>query len=476
MIILFMNFDHSFWYCDKMTDVENAIIGNVSKPSDDGGMKKFMFVWSGQFISILGSSMTGFSLAIWAWMITGQATALALVGFCSFAPTIFLSPVAGALVDRWDRKRTMILSDLAAGIETVIVLILILTGGLAIWHLCVLGMISGAFGAFQFPAFFAAITMMVDKRHYGRASSLMSIAGSASAIIAPVTAVALLGTVGIVGILVFDIITFVYAISTVLLINIPNPPPSEVGEKSQGSLWKESVFGFKYIKERRGLLGLLLFFLAFNLAATLGNTVLAPMILARSGNSSLALGAVQSMFGIGGVAIAIWGGPKYKVGGIILGALGGSLLGVAVIGLGQSVTFWALGAFMMALLFPLIGASSQAIWQSKVAPDVQGRVFATRQMMAQACVPIAMLLAGPLADRVFEPAMMPSGSLANTFGWLVGTGPGAGMGLMLFISGMLTATVCVFALASPTIRNLETDMPDHDALFVKLANPAATPS
>jgi MFS family permease len=461
-----------------MTDVENS--EKERKPSDDGGMKKFMFVWSGQFISILGSSMTGFALAIWAWMLTGQATALALVGFFSFAPAILLSPVAGALVDRWDRKRTMILSDLAAGMETVIVLILILTGGLEIWHLCVLGAISGAFGAFQFPAFSAAITMMVDKRHYGRTSSLMSIAGSASAIIAPVTAVALLGTVGIVGILVFDIITFVYAISTVLLINIPNPPPSEVGKQSKGSLWKESVFGFKYIRERRGLLGLMVFFLSFNLVATLGNTVLAPMILARSGNSSFALGTVQSMFGIGGViggvAIAVWGGPKYKVGGIILGALGGSLLGVAVMGIGQSLAFWALGAFMMALLFPLIGASSQAIWQAKVAPDVQGRVFATRRMLAQACVPIAMLLAGPLADHVFEPAMMPGGNLSNTFGWLVGTGPGAGMGLMLVISGILTAAVCVFALASPTIRNVESDMPDYDALPGKSSNPAATPS
>lgn len=455
-----------------MGDVENT-----PKFGKDGGLKKFIVVWSGQFVSILGSSMTGFALTIWAWTITGQATALALVGFFSFAPTIFLSPVAGALVDRWDRKKTMILSDLASGIGTLVILMFYLMGGLEIWHLCVIGAWSGAFGAFQFPAFSAAITMMVDKKHYGRANSLMSIAESASSIVAPVLAIGFLVSIGIVGIMVIDIITFIYAILTVVVIPIPNPPQSQEGKASKGSLWKESLYGFKYIRERPGLLGLALFFLAFNLVATLGNTVIAPMILARSGNNSLALGTVQTMFGIGGViggiSIAIWGGPKFKIGGIILGATAGSLLGVAVVGLGQTVMFWALGAFVSALMFPLIGASSQAIWQAKVAPDVQGKVFATRRMMAQTCVPIAMLMAGPLADRFFEPAMATGGSLAETFGWLVGTGPGAGMGLMLFASAILTGAVAIIALASPSIRNLETSIPDHDVKPVMAATPAA---
>ena len=134
-----------------MSDVENS-----TKYGKNGGMKRFMLVWSGQFVSILGSIMSGFALALWAWMITGQATALALVGFFSFAPTILLSPIAGALVDRWDRKKTMILSDLGAGIATIAVLALFLTGSLQIWHLYIIGAWMGAFGAFQFPAFSAA--------------------------------------------------------------------------------------------------------------------------------------------------------------------------------------------------------------------------------------------------------------------------------------------------------------------------------
>ncbi len=472
-------------YSDKMSDVDNTNNNPGETSGQDaanlgknGGLNRFMLVWSGQLVSILGSSMTGFALAIWAWMITGQATALALVGFFSFAPTIFLSPVAGALVDRWDRKKTMILSDLAAGIGTIVLLVLYTTGSLEIWHLYIIGFWEGAFGAFQFPAFSAATTMMVDKKHYARANGLMSIAGSASTIVAPIAAVALLTIIGIGGIMLIDIVTFIYAIAAVLVIPISNPKRSKAGEDGNGSIWKESMYGFKYITARRGLLGLLMFFLAFNLVSTFGNTVLAPMILARTASNEVALGTVQSMFGIGGllggIAIAVWGGPKYRIGGIILGSLCGTLFGVVLIGLGQTLMIWALGAFTAAVFFPMLGASSQSIWQSKVEPDVQGRVFACRRMLAQMAVPISMLLAGPLADKVFEPSMMAGGSLASDWGWMVGTGPGAGMALMLVFSGILTAIVTIVAFAIPSIRNLEKDTPDFDES--KSERPVPTPA
>jgi MFS family permease len=452
---------------DNMSDVAKTF-------GKDGGMRSFMLVWSGQFVSILGSTMTFFGLAIWAWLMTGQATALALVGFFSFGPTILLSPVAGALVDRWDRKTTMILSDLASGLGTATILMLYSTGALAIWHLYIVCAITGAFGAFQFPAYSAAITMMVEKRHYGRANAMLGMADSGSSIIAPVLAAALLIPIGIVGIMIIDIVTFAYAIAVILFVRIPNPPPSEDGRKGAGSIWKESLYGFKYIRERRGLMGLLMFFLAFNLIATMGHVLMTPMILARTGSDSVALGTVQSMFGlggvIGGIIVAVWGGPKYRVGGIIMGIAGSCLFGTVLMGLGQSLAMWATAAFMISVFSPVVGASSQSIWQSKVAPDLQGRVFASRRMLAQICIPVSMLMAGPLADRIFEPGMAPGGSLASVFGGVVGTGPGAGMGLMLLISGLLCLVVCAAAYASPTIRNLESSLPDHD---VTVATPAA---
>ena len=157
----------------------------IGKPT---GMRGFTIVWFGQLVSLLGSGMTQFALTIWAWQITGEATALALVGFFTFAPSILISPLAGALVDRWDRKQVMMLSDLAAGLSTIAVFLLYSTDSLEIWHLYVTGAFTGVFQSFQFPAYSAAISVMLDKEQYSRASGMISLAESASGILSPIGA------------------------------------------------------------------------------------------------------------------------------------------------------------------------------------------------------------------------------------------------------------------------------------------------
>ncbi len=432
------------------------------------GMSGFTVVWVGQLISFLGSGMTWFALTIWAWEITGQATALALVGFFAFGPTVLLSPVAGALVDRWNRKLVMMLSDLAAGLSTVVILILYASGNLQIWHLYVTGAFAGAFQAFQFPAYSAAVTMMLPKEQYARASGMLSLAESASGVLAPIMAGVLLGPIRITGILAIDVVTFIVAIGALLIVHVPQPAATEVGREARGSLLKESVFGFRYIYERPSLLRLQLIFFGINLIAMFGFTVLSPMILARTGNSELILGTVRSAMGLGGVVggllLSAWGGPKRRVNGVLLGMALASLLGEMVIGLGGSVAFWAIGAFFSSFFIPIINGSNQAIWQSKVAPDVQGRVFAVRRLIAQITGPLAMLLAGPIADRVFEPAMMPGGAFASTFSGLVGTGLGAGMSLMFVLAGTFGVFIALGGYLSPAVRNVEELVPDHDAI------------
>jgi len=136
-------------------------------------------------------------------------------------------------------------------------------------------------------------------------------------------------------------------------------------------------------------------------------------------------------------------------------------MGILLIGLGQNPFTWALAAFFTIFFVPIINGSSQAIWQSKVAPDVQGRVFAARGMIAQIGAPVSMLLAGSFADRVFEPLMMQGGSWVPLFSWLVGTGPGAGMSLMFVIAGALGMLVGLGGYAFPTVRNVEDILPDH---------------
>jgi DHA3 family macrolide efflux protein-like MFS transporter len=440
------------------------------------GMRGFTAVWAGQLVSLLGTSMTNFAVIIWAWEKTGVATALALVGFSFVAPYILMSPFAGALVDRWNRKLVMMLSDLAAGLSTLAVLLLFTTGMLEIWHLYVTTAFAGAFQAFQFPAFSAAVTLMLDKEQYARANGMMSLANSASNIFAPVAAGILLPIVGIGGIMTFDVLSFVVAIGTLMVIHVPQPSGPAVIEEKKRSFLEDSMFGFRYILSRRSLLGLQLIFFVANFTGSISFSLLAPMILSRTGNGSLILGSVQSAFGVGGVVggliMSAWGGPKRRVNGLLLGLTTSSLLGTVVMGLGRSAPFWIAAAFMFMFVNPITNGCSQSIWQSKVPPELQGRVFSTRALIAQASQPIAMFIAGPIADRLMEPAMMPGGALAPVFGWLVGTGPGAGMALIFLAAGLIGSSTSLGGYAFDAVRNVEDIIPDHDSVPKITENPS----
>ena len=429
-------------------------------------MTAFALISIGQLISMTGSGMVRFAITIFAWQETGEVTALALVGFFAFAPAVLLSPIAGAIVDRANRKLVMMVSDLAAGLMTIVILILFTTDQLQIWHLFVTAAFASVFEAFQFPAYSAAITLMLPKDQYARASGIHSLVHSGSMIASPILAGLLIGVIGIAGILMIDIFTFGIAILALFLVSIPQPEQSASGREGQGSLWKESAYGFRYILDRPSLTGLLTIFFMINFIASFAMVLLSPMILARTGDDQVALGTVMSVFGLGGLVggllLSVWGGPKRRINGVLIGLALSSLLGSTLLGLGQTTAIWAVGAFLLMLFIPIIQGSSQAIWQSKVAPDVQGRVFSVRRLMAQITAPVAFLLAGPLADNIFEPAMQTGGSLESSLGGLVGTGAGAGMSLIFIITALLGTAVSLAGYLVPVIRNIEDILPDYD--------------
>ncbi|MCB8939746.1 MAG: MFS transporter [Ardenticatenaceae bacterium] len=428
-------------------------------------MTGFTIVWIGQLVSLLGTNMTNFALTIWAFEQTGRATDLALIGFFFMVPLLIVSPMAGAIVDRHDRKLMMMVSDLASGVVTIIVLILYATGLLEVWHLYITAAISGTFQTFQWPAYSAAISTMLPKKQYARANGMISLAESGSGIFAPVLAGAILSFWGLNAVFAIDIITFTVAIGALLVVHIPTPKRTEAGKASQGSLWQESVYGFRYILTKPSLLGLQLLFLGGNFMAAIGGTVFAPMLLARTGSNELIFGSVQSASAIGGVVgglvMSAWGGPKRLVYGVVGGWVVSGLM-QSLFGAGQILPIWLVAGFMMSALVPLINGSNQAIWQAKVAPDVQGRVFAIRRLIAWVSSPVAQLIAGPMADYVMEPAMHEGGQLAGTFGWLVGTGSGAGMGLMMVFSGVMASLVVLVAFSFPAVRHAEALLPDHE--------------
>ncbi len=439
------------------------------------GMRAFMIVWFGQVVSLFGTGMSRFAIMLWAYQTTGEATTLALGGFFGFAPGVLLSPIAGALVDRWNRKLAMMMSDLLAGLATIGLLAIVVFAGvdaLRVEHLYVALFIAGVGEAFQFPAYSAAVSTMLPKEQYARASGLQSIAFEATGIFSPVLGGLMYVTVGLPGLLLIDVVTFVFAIGALAVVHIPAPVRTAEGETSRsGSFWSEITYGFRYILARPSLLGLQLVFFFINLTATFAFTVLPAMILLRTATAAdptgdeVMLGVMNAIASIGGLAggilLGVWGGPKRKVNGVLGGMIANSVLGALVLGLAHGPIFWAIGSFFSSFTIPILNGSNQAIWQAKVAPDVQGKVFAMRRMIAQITVPVAMLLAGPLADRVFTPGMMEGGALVPAFGWLVGVGPGSGISLMFVIAGILGIIVGLAAYIFPAIRDAESLLPDH---------------
>ena len=421
---------------------------------------------------MLGTGMTNFALSFWIFQQTGEATALTWALFFFMAPSVLFSPIAGAIVDRANRKTVMVVSDLLAGVATIILLALLAADNLQIWHIYLANLVAGMGNAFQFPAYSAAVTMMLPKEQYGRAAGMLSLAGSASGILAPAFAGALLGPLGLLGIMSIDVASFLFAIFALLIVHIPQPEVPPEGRTGQGSLLQESAYGFRYIFERPSLLGLQMVFFFVNFLYMIGFAVLVPMILARTGNSEIALASVQSLGAVGGVIggllLSVWGGPRRKVNGVLLGMVAISIFGQALMGIGQEVMIWALAAFAGQFVMPILNGANQAIWQAKVAPDVQGRVFAVRRLIAQITAPVATAMAGPLADNLFEPAMQPGGAWAPLFGWLVGTGTGAGMGLMFVLAGLVGVAVGFGGFLFPAVRNAEEMLVDH-AVVVQTA-------
>jgi DHA3 family macrolide efflux protein-like MFS transporter len=435
----------------------------VKRPA---GMAAFSLVWLGQMISVLASSMTGFALTIWMFQQTRSATAMGLMQVCFIAPFLLISPFAGAMVDRYNRKLMMMVSDLVAVAATVAILILQATGLLQFWHLYVIVFVQGLGSAFQWPAYLAAISVMVPKEQYGRANGMMSLIDSGPGVFAPILAGALLPFIGLTGILLIDVATFFLAVAALFLVTVPQPETTEEGEAGQGSLLQEAAYGFKYIFARRPLLALLSTILLLNLVQGLsGGTLMAPMILSRTGDNSVALGAVESAWAVGGVLggllMSAWGGPKRRVRGMLLGWVVFTLFGQVLLGLGQGLVIWIPAVAIAAMSFPVTQGCSNAIWQAKVAPDVQGRVFSARRFIAWFVDPIAPLMAGSLADLVTEPAMQSQTWLSGTFGWLVGTGPGSGMALQYILSGVGWIVIIAVASLIPVIRNVEDLLPDH---------------
>ena len=388
------------------------------------GMRGFTIIWLGQVVSLLGSAMTWFAFTIWAWEKTGKASALATISFFAFLPAVLLTPIAGAFVDRWNRKLVMLLSDFATAVGTLTVFLIYTFGDLQIWHIYLISILAGFFTAFQYPAYAAAVTIMLSKEDYARASGMLGSARALSGILAPIFAAALLIPLGLSGIMLIDLATFVFAFGTLLLIHIPQPKQTETGLQSKGTLWQEIVFGFRYIKERPSLRALTILFMLAGIFLAIGATLMAPLVLSLTQNNESALATVQSTGAVGGIAgsviLSAWGGTQRRIHNILVGGAGACLLGILWLGLTEAVILWAIGSFFFAFFEPFVEGGNIALWQTKVEADVQGRVFSARHLLVQIPYLFGILAAGYLAEASSISRVLIFAGLAGAFVFLLG--------------------------------------------------------
>ncbi|MEM7335146.1 MAG: MFS transporter [Chloroflexota bacterium] len=429
------------------------------KPST---MRTFYTIWTGQVISLLGSGLTNFGLAVWIFEQTGQATPFALTVLFGNLPRIILAPVAGSVADRWNRRLILIISDTMAAVLTLLVFLFFLNNQLSIGMIYIFAFVSSCFMAFQEPAYAASVTMMVPKDQLTRANSLVQMQQALGMLVSPLLAGFLFGVIGLRGIILIDFATFFFAVGALLIVTIPQPKQKATAETEKPNIWADTRFGFAYLYNKRGLFYLLIFFAVVNFFFNFTAVLWGPLILFA--NSPRAFGIIQTVSGLamllGTIVMSAWGGPQRKV-PAMLGFLVLASVGIIITGLNPSPWVIGAGVFIFLFVIPIGSAMSQTLFQTKVDPAVQGRVFAMRGMLSQSMMPLAFILAGPLADRLFEPLLLEGGALANSLiGQIVGIGPGRGTGFLFVIAGLLLILATAVAFANPSIRHLEERLPD----------------
>ncbi|MFI5533582.1 MFS transporter [Kitasatospora sp. NPDC051853] len=431
------------------------------------GMGRFGIVWSGQVVTLVGNAVLRFAFVVQAWTSGGEATRVVLLSICALLPQMLLSPVAGALVDRVSKRTALQLADLGGLVVVSGLTALYFLGDLRLWQVYPTVALLGAAAAFQYPALASAVPLLVAKEQLQRANGLLATAKSASDVVGPALA-AVLVTSGSLGLVLWvDLVSFALALLTVRLVRLPAAVDAKAPAGPRRRLSADSAEGLRILFGQPSLRGLILVFFSVNLVMVFGFAVVQPMILARTGNQPGALAAVMTSIGIGGIAggllLAAWGGPRNRVRGMTLGIIGMCVSAQILMATARWVPAWCAAILVGALLMPIVNGTMQAIIQTKVPKDRQGRVFGAVLFVSQISSPLAMAFSGPLADRVFEPQAAEGGGLVGLARPLVGTGPGTGMATMLLLAGVLGTAAALWGMASRNVRDIDRLLPDLDA-------------
>ncbi len=427
------------------------------------GLNTFYTLAVTQTLSLIGSRMSSIAVGIWVFATTGSAAPLLLVSFFNEMPAMIGGSLAGVLADRRDRRLIMLLADAGQAAGTLLLLASIAAGTFALWQLYAIALAQGIFAMFQQPAADAAITMLVPPRHLDRANGIRQMAFPLAGVIAPVLTGMLYAAVGLGGVIAVDLATFIVSVAVLAAIRIPRPAQTEAGARAGGGFWRELRGGFAFLLTRRPLLLLIGYLTIINFLLNGPLDLSLPYLITVTGSertAGLILGAMSAGALAGAAGIAVWGRARARVRLLLVGMVFTGAL-FLVYGTARAPLTLALALFALMIPLPVSNALFVSILQTKTPPDMQGRVFAIAFQVAFLVTPLSFVVVGPLVDRVLEPAV-------GTPAWdvvapLVGSAPGAGMGLVLVATGALILALTALAWALPGLRHLEAALPDYGA-------------
>lgn len=426
----------------------------------NSNFKRYIIFWLSQALSQLGSSMTGFALILWAYTQNGSAMTVSLMSFFNYVPYIIVSLFAGTFVDTHSKKKIMLVSDSIAAVCSAAIFALTIGNQLQIWNIYLVNFVIGFMNAFQGPASSVAIGKIVPKEKLAQVSGMNSFSGNLVAVLSPVLAAALFAMGGLRLILAIDLLSFTFAFGVLLFVlRIPEDIPKNVEKKS---MFAGCAEGFRYLRGNKVIFMIIITMALLNFFSRLTyENILSPMILARSGNDSIALGIVNAVMGIAGIVggiIVSTGKVKGNSAKMIyLSALFSFLLGDVMMGAGRNVIVWSCAGFAASFPIAFINAGQMVILYKYVPEEVQGRIFAVRNALQFSTIPLGILLGGFLADYVFEPFLMTDNPVTKVLQFIVGTGEGSGMAVMFLCTGVLGALFSLISYYQKDIRNFEVE-------------------
>ncbi|MFI9510323.1 amino acid adenylation domain-containing protein [Nocardia sp. NPDC052566] len=416
-------------------------------------LRAFATVALGQLVSLIGSGLSTFALGLWAYRTTGAVTALTTIATFALLPTLLAAPIAGAVADRYDRRRVMIASDLTALTGAAVAAGLLTTGSLRIWQLYLIVAVTSVAAAFRQPAYLAAVTQLTPKRYLGQANGVVGLGLASGTLFAQLLGGILTVTLGFAAAVWLDVATFAVALGTLLAVRFP-----DLGfVRREAPLLTEIADGWRYLARLRGMLALTLFFAVGNALAGVVAVLVTPLVLSFATPATLGVVLAAEGLGLltGSAVMAVWGGTRDRTRGVI-GFVALFAVSAVLIGVRPIAVLPALGMFCAGLCGSLVNAHWFSLVQIKVRHDLQGRVLATDLMLAQLLTPIGYLISGPLVDHIFEPLLREDNSL---LGQLIGAGPGRGMALVVILIGLTTLGLTAAAYRYPPLRQADS-LPD----------------